>query len=269
MSSSRSLNIVVLAKIVLDSTLVRYDSKRNDLVIKGVPYKINDNDIYALEVADRVKGAFRARITVVSTGPSEGRDVAREAFVRGADEVIYLTIPSVDVEPFTMAQLLAAEIRNHNPDLILCGNVSEDMMYYSTQIYLAEIMKLPVITNTIDIIKVDLDRNTILVKRAREDFFDIYELKLPAIVSIRSGAVMPRIVTPMQILRIPRDKVKAKGLGELGVEPEKLKLGVSIEKLGFAPSKLRERKRQFIDADKEPEKAVKLLLEVLSNYLKL
>jgi Electron transfer flavoprotein, beta subunit len=179
----------------------------------------------------------------------------REAIVRGADEVYFIEkIPSIKYEPYIYANILAEAVRQLNPNLILCGTLSEDYISSSTHIFLSEILNWPIVTNVINI--VNLTDSYIIVDRKRENIIETYEIKLPCIIGVTSGIVTLKTITPIQIMRISRDKVKTLNLVNLTFEN-------TIEVQALIPIQAKQRKRVFIDGEKNMDEAVKTLIDNL------
>jgi electron transfer flavoprotein beta subunit len=250
------MKILVLAKPTFDTTLLRIDSKRNEIITKGVPYHINDHDKYALEVASMLKQKIpNTQVIAVGIGDKESKDSMREAIVRGADDVYFIEkIPNIKNEPFVYAHILAEMVKKLSPNLILCGTLSEDYASSATHIYLSEILEWPIVTNVINIAEVS--DSYIVVSRKRENFIETFEIQLPCIVCVTSGIVTLKTVTPIQIMRIPRDKIKT-------FEQIKININNTIDVILLLPMQSNQRKRILIDGEKNIDEAVKLLVDYL------
>ncbi len=252
------MNIVVCSKPVYDTSLIRVDQKSGTLITRGVPYKLNDYDIYALElIAQTIKKTYNTHVTAVGIGNRQGLDALREAIARGADEAIYVEADA-DYDPLSYAKMFADVIKSVKYDMIVCGSMSEDFMWSSFLMYLSKILNIPSVTNIVEIISISSDK--VVVKRKTDVYIETYELKLPAILGVTSGAVTPRAVTQVQILRVPRDKVKI-------VKPQGTGTNGYLERKAIKPVSTRQRKGIFVDADKEPEKAAELLIGVLKENM--
>jgi len=196
------MKILVLAKPTYDTTLVRADLKKNEVITRGVPFHINDHDKYALETAFVIKQKIpNTQIIAVGIGEKESKDSMREAILRGADEVFFIEkIPNLRYEPLTYAYILSEFVKKIEPNLIICGTMSEDYFSSSTHIFISEILKWPVITNVINI--GEITSNSVLVDRKRENDIETYELILPAIICVTNGIIQLKTITPIQIMRI-------------------------------------------------------------------
>ena len=63
------MNILVCAKQVPDTTVIKIDPVKHTLIRTGVPSILNTFDTYALETALRLREAEGGTITVISMGP--------------------------------------------------------------------------------------------------------------------------------------------------------------------------------------------------------
>src|SRR6056297_2330505 len=85
------MTIVCCMKQVPDTNEVRIDKETGTLIRKGVPSIINPEDKNALEEALRIKERRTAKITVLTMGPPQSKQVLYEALAMGADRAILLS----------------------------------------------------------------------------------------------------------------------------------------------------------------------------------
>lgn len=80
------MEILVCIKQVPGTSEVEVDEKTGVLKRSGIDSKMNPYDLYALETALRIKADTGAKVSVLSMGPPQAKEVIREAYMMGADE---------------------------------------------------------------------------------------------------------------------------------------------------------------------------------------
>ncbi len=140
------MRIIVCAQHVVDSTEIRWDDERGEVVLRNLPTKISDYDRNALEAAVTLKEAGDGvEIDVVMVGGEPAVKTLKEAVAMGADKG-YLVDGGWDdpFDPLRTARVLARVIGElDEPDLVMCGLVSEDGYNGVTGPALAQLLDLP------------------------------------------------------------------------------------------------------------------------------
>ena len=127
------MNILVCVKQVPDTTAIKIDPVKHTLIREGVPSILNTFDAYALETALRVRESAGGKITVLSMGPEQAKEVLKECISVGADAA-YLVSDRAFGGSDTLAtsRTLAEAIRVLEEqqgaafDLIFCGKQAID-----------------------------------------------------------------------------------------------------------------------------------------------
>src|SRR5215213_4807413 len=102
-------------------------------------FELNEPDAYALEEALRLKEKHGGEVVVCCAGPARATQVIREALARGADRAIHVEgdgLAAADAS--SIADALAAAIREERFDLILTGLQSDDHGFGQFGVVLAE-----------------------------------------------------------------------------------------------------------------------------------
>lgn len=95
---------------------------------EGVPPVINPFDEQAVEAALRIKDTRSGKITAITLGKSQAKDILRHALAMGADEAIILedeTLEGSDSSGIALALSKAIE-KIGQYDLVLCGRQAAD-----------------------------------------------------------------------------------------------------------------------------------------------
>ena len=201
-------------------------------------FTISPHEECGVEEAVRIVEAQGGEVVVITLGPAEAEDQLRECMALGADRAIHLVSDEEwDAQP-TASALLDA-IRSEEPfDLIVFGNESADAGNYQVGIRIAYALGLPVVTG--------LKGLTVADGRARCEQEvaggrDVYDVPLPAVVTVKEGLNLPRYPSVPAKLRANRKPVDARPVERAAPKLEKLRLvvpegqGKQAEILGHGP----------------------------------
>jgi electron transfer flavoprotein beta subunit len=201
-------------------------------------FTISPHEECGVEEAVRIVEAQGGEVVVLTLGPAEAEEQLRECMALGADRAIHLVTDEEWDAQATAAALLEA-IRAEEPfDLIVFGNESADAGNYQVGIRTAYGLGLPVVTG--------LKGLTIADDRARceqevASGRDVYDVPLPAVVTVKEGLNLPRYPSVPAKLRANRKPVDAKPVERPASKLEKLRLvvpegqGKQAEILGHGP----------------------------------
>ena len=215
------MKIIVAIKQVPDrDSQVRIDASGKWIVESDLQYAMNEPDAHALEEALQLKeksAEAGGEVVVVTAGPESAGTVIREALAKGADRAIHILaddLPSRD--SLGVARLLAAAVKDENPDLLLAGLQSEDLGNGQTGVILAQLLGLPHATLILNVEKTDAG---LRVKRELEEgWFQNIELPTPAVLTIQSGGNKLRYATLMGIKRAKTKEVRQVTAASLAVD---------------------------------------------------
>ena len=211
--------IVAIKQVPERDARIRIDSAGKWIDLNDVEFTMNESDAYALEEALQLKEAHGGEVVVLSAGPERVGKTIREALAKGADRAIHLASEAEDelaaYDALGVAQLLAAAVKDEQPDLIFTGLQSDDLGLGQTGVILAELLGLPHATL---ILKIEKTEKGIKVLRELEDgWFQHLELPTPAVLTIQSGNSKLRYATLMGIKKAKTKEVRSVSVGELGV----------------------------------------------------
>ena len=171
------------------------DHARHFLTPEDNVCRINPHDEVALELALRVKDTREdTKIVLLTLGPQIADEALRRCLAMGADH-LYRIDCNGSPDPWEKSLALARTIKDLNADLILCGKESIDTQNGQVGALVAHHLKVPLVSAITDI--VTLKDNTLATLRrscgrgVREEI----QCKLPAVFSVDSGRIEPRLPT--------------------------------------------------------------------------
>ena len=255
------MNIVVCVKQVPDTTVVKIDPKTGTLIRDGVPSIINPEDKHALEGALKIKEATGAKVTVVSMGLPMAKAALREALCMGADEAILLTDRALGgADTLATSKALSGVIAKLDADIVFAGRQAIDGDTAQVGPEIAEHLNIPQVTYVQD---VKVEGNTLIVKRALEDGYQVVEVKTPCLLTAIEELNNPRYMNVARIFETNDDEIKVMGAADIDVPVEELGLKGSPTKVKKSMTK--EVKGEGELVKQEPKDAVNYVLGKLKE----
>jgi electron transfer flavoprotein beta subunit len=197
------MNLVVCIKQVPHPehfSKISLDPATGSIRRAGIPSVLNPLDKNALEEALRVRERFSGKITAVTMGPPQAREVLEEAFAIGVDEGVLLCDPPLGgADSLATAYTLAKGIEcSGTYDLILCGNESIDGATQQVGPQIAEFLGIPHVTH---VVEVDwLNEGEALVKQEIEYGYLKVKVKMPAVLTVMKKINTCRLPSVLDIM---------------------------------------------------------------------
>lgn len=189
------MRIIVPIKQVPQTTDVRMDEATGTMIRDSVEAIVNPLDLYAIELAIRLREARGGEVIAISMGPPKAITALREAIAMGVDSAVLVSdVAFAGSDTWATSCVLAAAIRHIGiPDLIVCGERATDGDTGQVGPGIAAFLDLPVITY---LSKVDnICQSSIAVHRLIEDGYEMLEARLPAVITVVKEASDPRLPT--------------------------------------------------------------------------
>jgi electron transfer flavoprotein beta subunit len=190
---------------------------------KHLGFTISPHEECGVEEAVCIVEAQGGEVVVLTLGPPEAEEQLRECMALGADRAIHL-VTGEEWDAQATASALVSAIQAEEPfDLIVFGNESADAGNYQVGIRVAYALGLPVVTG--------LKGLTVADGRARCEQEvatgrDVYDVALPAVVTVKEGLNLPRYPSVPAKLRANRKPVDARAVERPASKLEKLRLVV-------------------------------------------
>lgn len=258
------MNIIVCIKQVPDTTEIKIDPVKNTLIRQGVPSIMNPFDKNALEQALTLKDKHSAKVTVISMGPAQAKEVLREALAMGADEAFLITDRAFGgSDTYATSYILSQAIKSIGDfDIIMGGQQAIDGDTGQTAPSIAEHLGIIRLTHVVDI---EIKDKKCIVKRQVEEGIEVIESKIPLLCTATKETNKPRYATIKGVMDSLKAEIKEINLDDL--------VGADVSKMGLKGSPTRVKgtyipKRQAsceIIEEINPQISVKILLEKLAE----
>jgi electron transfer flavoprotein beta subunit len=230
--------LVCVKRVPLTGGKMVLTADEQALETRHLGFTISPHEECGVEEAVRIVEAQGGDVVVLTLGPAEAEAQLRECMALGADRGIHLVTEEEWDAQATASALLEAIRADESFDLIVFGNESADAGNYQVGIRIAYALGLPVVTG--------LKGLTVADGRARCEQEvatgrDVYDVPLPAVVTVKEGLNLPRYPSVPAKLRANRKPIDAKPVERPSSKLEKLRLvvpegqGKQAEVLGHGP----------------------------------
>ncbi len=239
-------HLVVCVKVVPKPEEVRVDPQTRTLDRAGARSEINPPDMNAVEMALQIKDRFGGRVSVLSMGPPFAEAYLRICLAMGADHVYLLSDRQfAGADTLATTYTLSRAIRKIEPvDLILCGEESSDGATGQVPSGLAEWLGYWQVT-LVSHIEFDPARRVVRGRREREGGYEVLEVPLPAVLSVKTGCNEPRFWDyRLKPWALAPERVTVWTSADVDADPELIGLaGSPTRVVGLEQAPSRERRR--------------------------
>ena len=235
------MNILVSVKRVplTGGKIVLTDDERA-ISTRHLGFTISPHEECGCEEAIRLVEQHGGTSTVLTLGPPEAEEQLRDMMAIGIDRAVHLVTDGSEWDPQATAAAIteAIQVEPEPPDLLLFGNESADSGNYQVAIRVAHALNLPCVTG---VKAITVNGGTVRCEQEVDSRRDVYEVPLPAVVTVKEGINLPRYPSVPGRLRAKRKPVEASTpeRPEPKLEMLRLKLppgsGKQVEILGRGP----------------------------------
>lgn len=215
------MDVAVCVKQIPDPAVPgRLDASALTLVRTGA-LVLDAADAVGVELALRlVEQAGAGTVTVVSMAPQGAMVGLRAALAMGAAAAVLVSDDALaGSDALITAKVLAAAIARLGPDLVVAGTESTDGYTGTMPVQLAELLALPSITF---VRRAGLCDGALVVERQGEDGVDEVTCPLPALLTVMSGAAVPRYPTYSGIRAARLAPVSVLSVADLGLAADQV-----------------------------------------------
>jgi electron transfer flavoprotein beta subunit len=215
------LKILTTVKKVVDVEL-NIHVENGAIVEDGLQYVMNAWDENAVEASIKLKEDNNAETTMVSVGGGEDvTKVIRRGYAMGIERGIQIDDPGLaDADSFVYAKVLQKVYEKGNYDLVITGKQAQDTDNGQTGIILAEALGLPCVSNVIAIEVID--EKHIKASRLGDAGTEIFELELPAVITVDVTINEPRLPQTRGIMMAKKMAIDVMDLAALGTSPAEI-----------------------------------------------
>lgn len=261
------MKIVVCVKQVPNTNEIKINPETGTLIRDGVESILNHDDANALEQALKIKDADpNTKVTVITMGPPQAKEMLQECIAMGADEAILLSDRALGgPDTWATSNALAAGIRKIGDyDLIFAGRQAIDGDTAQVGPQIAEKLGLAQVTYVKEF---RMEGKDIYVKRALEDGYEELKVKLPCVLTAIKDLNTPRYMSIRGILKGAKAEIKVWGAEDIGVDKSTVGLKASPTNVfrSFTPKP--KGKGITVEGDTAKELAENLLTDLRKKHI--
>jgi electron transfer flavoprotein beta subunit len=174
-------------------------------------FTVSPHEECAVEEAVRLTERLGGTVTVLTLGPAEAADQLRDMLALGAGRALLLETDGREWGPIATAEAIAdaARSRADSPDgpldLLLFGNEAADTGDYQVAVRVAHLLGLPCVTG---IKNLEIDGGGARARREYRGSAEVFDLPLPAVISVKEGINLPRYPSLPGRLRAKRAAIE-------------------------------------------------------------
>ena len=224
------MNIIVCVKQVPDTAEIRIDPVTNTLIRDGVQSIMNPYDKYALEAALELKDSMGAKVTVLTMGPPQAKEILKDAISMGADEVALISDRAfAGSDTLATSHAMVAAVKHVGDfDLILCGKQAIDGDTAQVGPEIAEHLGIPQVTY---VQNVEVESDGLLVNRALEDGYEMIKVQTPVLLTAIAELNHPRYMNVGRIFATKDKEITVFTANDLDIDASQIGLKGSPTKV--------------------------------------
>ena len=190
------------------SILVTPDGMDVDVSMSG--FTVSPHEECAVEEAVQITERLGGSVTVLTLGPAEAAGQLRDMLALGAGRGILLETDGTEWGPVATAAAIADAVRDGGYDLLLFGNEAADTGGYQVPVRVAHALGVPCVTGIkrLEITGDDAVPTRIVAGREYRGAEEVFEVPLPAVVSVKEGINLPRYPSLPGRLRAKRATIE-------------------------------------------------------------
>jgi electron transfer flavoprotein beta subunit len=201
------MKIIACVNHVPDTeTRVKIGADGKSIDNDGVNFMLNPYDEFAVEAALKFKEQFGGETIALTLGPDANKESLRKALAMGVDKAVLLKDDTAR-DSLSLAQGLAAELKEMKPDCVLFGKQSIDYSGEQLPVLVAELLGIPSVSVAV---KLEATEEKIVVEREIEGGHEVVETSFPAVISAQKGLNEPRYPSLKGIMAAKRKPIEEK-----------------------------------------------------------
>ena len=214
------MKVLVPVKRVIDYNVkVRVKADGSGVDLANVKMSMNPFDEIAVEEAIRLKEAGKAtEVIAVSIGVKQSQETLRTALAMGADRAILVVAAEdvhTDIEPLSVAKILAKIAAEEEPGLILMGKQAIDNDMNATGQMLSALLGWSQATYANEL---SVEGDHAVVTREVDGGLQTVKVSMPTIVTADLRLNEPRYASLPNIMKAKKKPMDQKTAGDFGVD---------------------------------------------------
>jgi len=216
------MKIALCIKQVPDTTDIRW-TEHNTIQREGVESVINPYDIYAAELALKIKNTVEnTTITVFTMGPNQAQSMLRKVLALGCDDAVLISDKKfAGSDTYATGLTISRAIRTCLPafDLIICGQFAVDGDTAQTGPSIANFLDIPQVTYVKDFVK--YENRELILTRELEDGIETVKTSTPALICVLKQNFEPSRIKINGVISASHKQIRICTIADIGLTPDK------------------------------------------------
>jgi electron transfer flavoprotein beta subunit len=188
--------------------MVTPDGQDVDVAMSG--FTVSPHEECAVEEAVQITERLGGSVSVLTLGPPEAADQLRDMLALGAHHGVLLQTDGAEWGPVATATAIAETIAGRGFELLLFGNESADTGGYQVPVRVAHMQGLPCVTGIkrLEVVAGEGGPERIVAGREYRGSEEVFDVPLPAVVTVKEGINLPRYPSLPGRLRAKRATIE-------------------------------------------------------------
>jgi electron transfer flavoprotein beta subunit len=220
--------LVCVKRVPVTGGRITLTDDEQEIDTRYLGFTVSPHEECAVEEAVRMVEAHGGSSTVLTLGPAAAEEQLRDALAMGANRAVLIEAEGSEWDGGATAAAIARVIGDHRDagfayDVLLFGNESADAGGYQVGVRVAHLLDLPCVTG---VKYLEILDGTAVARREGPGGFEIYEVPLPAVITVKEGINLPRYPSIPGRLRARKatiERIHPEG-AEPGLEKVRLRL---------------------------------------------
>jgi electron transfer flavoprotein beta subunit len=248
--------LVCIKRVPATGGRIALTADEQEIDTQFLGFTISPHEECAVEEALRLAEAAGGTSKVLTLGPAAAVEQLHDALALGVDRAVLLETDGSEWDPGATAWAIVEAVRAEADegvqyDLLLFGNEAADTGDYQVGIRVAHALDLPSVTG---IKELEIRDGNAVARREGRGGWEVFEIRLPAVVTVREGINLPRYPSIPGRIRAKRQPIER-------VAPEWPGNGLSKVRLVLPPEQEKQAEMLGSGAEAAP-KVVKVLEEL-------
>lgn len=223
-----TMNVLVCMKRVpATGARIVLTADGQEIETRNLGFTISPHEECAVEEAVRLVERHGGASVALTLGPEVAVEQLRDALALGMDRALHLVTDGREWDPIATANAIASAVRQQEAagttfDLLLFGNEAADTGGYQVGIRVAHMLGRPCVSG---IKGLEIQGETAVARREIPGGWEVYEVALPAVFTVKEGINLPRYPSlpgKLKAKKKPVDRIAPEWNGG-GLEKIKLK----------------------------------------------
>jgi len=205
------LNVLACVKRVpATSGRITLTADRQEIDTRFLGFTVSPHEECAVEEAVRLVEAHGGTSAVLTLGPEAAVEQLQDAMALGIERAVHLVTDGREWDPVATAEAIVEAVRAQEAaagpfDLLLFGNEAADSGDYQVGIRVAHALGWPCVTG---VKALEVNQGTATARREAAGGWEIFEITLPAVITVKEGINLPRYPTVPGRLKAKRAPIE-------------------------------------------------------------